>query len=515
MARHQRYRRSRRGLSGIWSGVLVILILLLTSSFIFVALDYIDKATTTALNTVKRAGESCSITRSITGYWNYNDTTGEVTINITNYYLESITIVSLGFIINNSGTIQNIIIDKYNASTYGITLPQPVPPGGKKSITLTLPGKPITVSIGIWGSGLATLIIPPGKGIEAVGAINLPEAVGLGNRLSLELVENNTIYYTDMNTLPNGWIQKSGRWRLATDQGYWGTGDNALRARLNRRNPVAIYAWNTSLTSYNNFTFYTKIKFSRVDPGTVATVRLNGTYIYVLWFFPFPIPIRIIEPYFYNVNVTSENLTLELMYRYRGTWYYDYLAVPISIAQNQWYSLVVSLKQDNNNNIDEIRVQLYDSSTGSLLNSINAIADFSSISTSVIYHAVENASLIGWLDTGITRRPFNLYFDEVLVSTGNTSIITFTGTNPGWRVSVGYGGSIIGESVASGTSTNVDVVKDAVTAINGYSDVCVATGASTVCVTSDIPILGGNVYRIVVSGGVVSRNLVSISSSSR
>lgn len=501
MERHQTY---RRGLSGIWSGVLVILILLLTSSFIFVSLDYIDKATTTALNTVKRSGESCSIIRSITGYWSYDDTTGTLSINLTNYYLESITIVSLGLVVNNTGTIQHVIIDRYNASSYGITLPTSVPPGGNVEITVSLSGKPVIVSVGIWGSGLATLVIPGGKGVEAVGAIQLPESIPYN--ITINLIQNNTIFYTDMSTKPPNWTIINGRWRIIRDAGYWGTGDNALRAKLTPGRPLAVYAWDTDLSTYTSFQFYTKINFDKVDPNNIATVRLNGTYI-VFYFWP-PFIFIFIEPYYYNINVTSNSLVLEFQYRdIFGTWHSSNISEPITVVENKWYSLLISYKR--NTSLEEVLVQLYDSTTGTLVSSISGYVSFPTF-----IHALVNASLIGFLnDGGIS---FNLFFDEILVSTGDTSKVTFNGTEAGWRISILYNSTLIGESTASGASTDVGVVKDAVTAIDGYSIICVDIGSYSACANTDIPILGGNVYEIsVIGGGAGQGNIVGISSSSR
>ncbi len=500
MARPQ---RSRRGLSGIWSGVLVILILLLTSSFIFIALNYIDQATTTAINTVKRTGESCSITRSITGYWTYDPASNNVTINITNYYLESITIVSIGFIINNTGNIQHVVIDKYNASNYGIKLPITIPPGGKINITITLPGKPIITSIGIWGSGLATLVIPPGIELTGGQSVILPEATAF--YISLKLLSNKSIFYTDMDVPPKGWNALAGDWEILKDSGYWGTGDNALRVRLRGGNDRAEYDWQKDLSGLNKFYFYTKLKFNRVDPNYNASVYLysNNYVAYYIGFF-----LVIIYP-IYNVTVSGNTLDIAIyldVYIYWQSYLIwreiDFLEsnpVPISISSNNWYSLVIEYDSQRG-----ITARLYDSSTGSLIGT----------TTSELLIPGSTISNLGLLASG---GKFDLYFDEILVSTRDIHNTTFVGSENVWEITLSKGGTIIGSSTAQGTFTNVTVIKDAVTAINGYSNVCVTLPSGSACITSDIPILGGNVYEIHVirSGNVNERNIVSVSTSSR
>lgn len=481
MARHHRY---RRGLSGIWSGVLVILILLLTSSFIFIALNYIDQATTTAINTVKRASESCSIARSITGYWKYDPISSNITINITNFYLESITIVSISFIVNNTGNIQHVIIDRYNASNYGIKLPITIPPGGKINLTINLPGKPIITSIGIWGSGLATLVIPPGSGLTASQSVVLPEATGFN--ISLRLVSNNSIFYTDMDTLPNGWRASAGTWTLSQNSGYWGTGDNALLTRLRGRNAVSEYDWLYDLSGYNKFYFYTKLKFNRVNPNYYASVYLYSNNII---------------PQLYLVSVSSNTLNIEV-YVYIPFIGWIFIAdnpVPISIVANSWYNL--EIKYDA---LFNVTAKVYDPSSGSLLGE-------TSLPVLLIGTTINQAGLLAWGGT------FDLYFDEILVSTRDIYNTTFQGTRSGWILTISKGSAIIERSTALGNTTNVTVIKDAVTAIEGYSDVCVSLPSGNACITSNIPILGGNIYEIqLVSGSNVSvKNLVSVSSSSR
>lgn len=481
-----RRHRSRRGLSGIWSGVLVILILLLTSSFIFVALNYVDQATTTAINTVKRAGESCSIARSITGYWKYDPVSGNITINITNFYLESITIVSISFIVNNTGNIQHVVIDRYNASNYGLKLPISIPPGGKINLTITLPGKPIITSIGIWGSGLVSLVIPPGNGLIATQSIILPEATSFN--VSLRLVSDNSIFYTDMDTLPNGWQASLGTWNISQDSGYWGTGDNALLTSLRGRNAAAEYDWLYDLSGHNRFYFYTKLKFNRVNPNYYSGVYLysNSNYFFQ-------------QLYFITLSRDTLNIELYIYVPFWGWIFIDDNPVPITLTANSWYSL--EIKYDA---YTDVVAQVYDSTSGSLVGE-------TSLTVLIPGSTINQLGLLAWGGT------FDLYFDEILVSTRDIYNVTFQGTQNGWTITIGKNSNVIGRSTAQNTVTNVTVIKDAVTAVDGYSNVCVELSTGSACITSNVPILGGNIYEIkLVSGSNVAlRNRVSVSSSSR
>jgi len=485
-----RPQRSRRGLSGIWSGVLVILILLLTSSFIFIALNYIDQATKTAINTVKKAGESCSISRSIAAFWTYNATSSELIIHITNYYYESITIISLGLLINDTGRIYHLIIDKYNSLNYGISLPYTISPGSNIKLTIqNIVSNPIIVTIGIWGSGLVSISIPPYGLTEGTNTLMIPKENITG--LLLEPYKNYSKYFIDFNNIDkikNNWTKIGGEWKTRKNKGYWGQGDGAINGKLKKHEKKAFYMLKYNFESYNKLYVSTKILFKKINKHSYA-----GVYFYV------------------NNKTDQGNFSVMVSKNTLGIYYFasnGSLKIKnitnIKINKNKWYSLIIYYAI--NDNYINITVWLYDDKDDKLL----AILTSRSATISPPRHL----GLVIYRDN---NKKIEVFYDEFLVSQADPRYITFIGTYQGWQLDIIYESFLINSSTSLGSSTKIGVIDDPVTGVGGNSTVCVNTFNVYKCVTPDFEILGGNIYEIIlVSGGNVTlRNIVSVSSSSR
>ena len=289
-----------------------------------------------------------------------------------------------------------------------------------------------------------------------------------------------------MDTLPTGWQASLGTWTISQNSGYWGAGDNALLTSLRGRNAAAEYDWLYDLSGYNKFYFYTKLKFSRVNPNYYA-----GIYLYTNYFVP--------QLYFITVSGDTLNVELYIYIPFFGWIFVADSPAPITVTANTWYSL--EIKYDA---YTDVVAQLYDSISGSLVGE-------TSLPVFILGSTINQLGLLAWGGT------FDLYFDEILVSTRDVYNVTFQGTLNGWTLTIAKGSTVIGSSTTQGGTTNVTVIKDAVTAVDGYSNVCVSTSTGSACVASNIPILGGNIYEITLVSGsnITLRNIVSVSSSSR
>jgi hypothetical protein len=465
---------------------------------------------------ISEAGASTATLSSIKALWSFNRT--HITIYIENQAPKTVLVAAIAIIYSdgsyttisriNGSIAAQVIIDSTTLNT--LSLPLGLAPATKTVITLATGGKtPATVSLAIEASPITAVQAVPVKRIESTAtakAVSLSPTATLGTTTwlgtaaiptkrsatltktypqtvtstegviyNLQRINRSALYYTDFESLPSGWTSKGGNWSIVPGD-YKG---NALQGTDDNKGigKTSQYYFTTDFSSYTSL--WVTVKVQLKDKGMSAGIYLisseeNSLYAIEVDAGDKKLKIR-------SYNVENPNGWRELNETKAG------IVTNVTIVVHYTYSAgQVSFK-----------AYLYDTS-GKQLASLTA----KSTGSKNIPPFVP-----AYIGVGVDGKDKNALFDDFIISTSDPRYVTFVDIPaPGYRVAI-YDdqGSLVNSTVAASSTALLSIVTDADVGTGYDGRIVVWDPNGNMVINYSVPnndaILGGDVYRFVVSGG--------------
>jgi len=268
----------------------------------------------------------------------------------------------------------------------------------------------------------------------------------------LYLTKRNALYYTAFETMPSGWTSWGGSWTIEAGKGRRST--NALQGSDNDGGPGGASLFHREIPSGAAY-LAVQVLADTYQPDRLGLALAKVTT-----------PVTI---YSANLDYGSEDGGFKINYYDNKQGWKTRAKRSFTPSGSEWYTIVIKRSSS------KLEAYVYNSS-GDLLAQLN---------TGLGVFTPEHAVLM--ID-GSTS-----YFDNFIISSVDPRYVQVTGLEPGWRVELYSGGTLIGSAVADASGVaRVTVVTDLIV-VNAGIVVKDSTG-SVVIEKTFTEIVGGDEY---------------------
>jgi flagellin-like protein len=515
----QRRAELDRGISAIVGAVILLAITILFATFYIVSLDKLATASQQVMERISEAGASTATLSSIKALWSFNRT--HITIYIENQATKTVLVAAIAIIYSdgsyttisriNGSIAAQVIIDSTTLNT--LSLPLGLAPATKTVITLATGGKtPATVSLAIEASPITAVQAVPVKRIEPTAtakAVSLSPTATLGATTwlgtaaiptkrsttlsktypqtvtstggvtyNLQRINRSALYYTDFETLPSDWIENGGQWVSTT--GFKG---GAIEGRDNNQGvgSASQYCYSKDFSNYSSLWITTKTILrkelgKRQNLYGIALARTSSPKNNSMYAIGINSITRSVEVWSYNV----ESLVWQLLAN---------TSIP-NYDPSNWYVIVANYTVTSTS--VNFYVWVYDTSS-------RQVASLTASSTS------PNR----FVPVYICLNVYNVHadFDDFIIAVSDPRYVTFGNIPaPGYRIAI-YDNleNLVNSTIVASSTALLGVVTDTVVGNGTDGRIIVWDPKGNIVINYIAPrndaILGGDVYRFVVSGG--------------
>ncbi len=504
-----------RAISPIVGAVVLIIIMAMFTALYIYMLDKVAETARQAFEGVKQVGEASSSISSLKALWSFNGT--HITIYIENQAPKTVLVTAIAIVYSDgsyttvsrtNGSVAALVVIG-NTVLNTLSLPLGLAPATKATITISTKGKtPVTASLAVEASPVTVVQAVPIKRAEPtptakasrlsqtatqgattwLGTAAIPTTRNAtlsktypqtvtstgGVTYNLQRINRNTLYYTDFESLPSDWFQIDGLWGLTT--GFKGS---AIEGRDNNQGigGSSEYCYSKDFSSYPSLWI------------TVKTVRTQGYGWYGLGL------VNSAQNRMYTIEIYTSGSVGSV-----EVWSYN-----VEINRN-WRRIASTLISNYNLNAWYIIVVRYEY-TATALNFYVWVYDTSGKQAAYLTASSTSPNRFAPAYICLEVDEVTAVFDDFIISTTDPRYVTFVNIPaPGYRIAVyDNRGNLVNSTVATSSTALLSIVTDAVVGTGYDGRIVVWDPNGNMIINYSVPnndaILGGDVYRLVVSGG--------------